>query len=74
MALRIRQEAVRHGVPIFENPSLARELYRKVAVDREVSPDLYLAVAEVIAFVMRLNATLDTGFVAQAHSLGTASP
>jgi flagellar biosynthetic protein FlhB len=56
LAQRIRLEAIRHGVPTVENPPLARELYRKVEVDRDVPPELYLAVAEVIAFVLRLDA------------------
>ena len=57
-AERIRKEAREHGVPLVENPPLARELYRKVEVLAEIPPELYLAVAEVIAFVMRLGAEL----------------
>jgi flagellar biosynthetic protein FlhB len=54
LALRIRQIAMQHGVPIVQRPPLARALYRQVAVGREVSPDFYGAVAEVLAYVYRL--------------------
>jgi flagellar biosynthetic protein FlhB len=54
VARRIREIAVEHGVPIMENPPLARTLYAKVELDSPVPPDLYTAVAQVIAFVYRL--------------------
>lgn len=56
IALRIRETAQAHGVPIVENPPLARALYRTVELDQEVPPDMYKAVAEVLAFVYRLKA------------------
>jgi flagellar biosynthetic protein FlhB len=54
MAFRVRHVAVRAGVPIVERPPLARALYHGVEVGQEVSPDLYEAVAEVLAYVYRL--------------------
>jgi flagellar biosynthetic protein FlhB len=54
VAQRIREVAREHNVPLVENPPLARSLYRAAEVDQEVPPDLYLAVAEVLAFVYRL--------------------
>jgi flagellar biosynthetic protein FlhB len=54
IARRIREIAAEHGVPIMENPPLARTLYAKVELDSPVPPDLYTAVAQVIAFVYRL--------------------
>jgi flagellar biosynthetic protein FlhB len=51
MAARIRELAVEHNVPIVPNPPLARALF-KVPEDQEVPPDLYEAVAKIIAFVM----------------------
>jgi flagellar biosynthetic protein FlhB len=54
VARRIREVAAEHGVPILENPPLARTLYAKVELDSPVPPDLYAAVAQVIAFVYRL--------------------
>jgi flagellar biosynthetic protein FlhB len=54
MAKRIRELATEHGIPIMENPPLARTLYDKVPLDSPVPPNLYAAVAQVIAFVYRL--------------------
>src|SRR5947209_353588 len=54
IAKRIRELAQEHDVPILENPPLARTLYAKVELDSPVPPDLYSAVAQVIAFVYKL--------------------
>lgn len=56
VAQRIRELAGEHGVPVVENPPLARALYRLAEIDQEVPPELYRAVAEVLAFVYRLKA------------------
>jgi flagellar biosynthetic protein FlhB len=53
VALRIREEAEKHKVTIYENPPLARILYDTVEVDETVPPEHYKAVAEVISFVFR---------------------
>ena len=54
LAFRIRELAKEHGVPILERPALARQLWREVKVGKTVPPDLYAAMAEVMAFVYRL--------------------
>ncbi|MFN2462117.1 MAG: flagellar biosynthesis protein FlhB, partial [Candidatus Velthaea sp.] len=54
IAKRIRELATEHGIPIMENPPLARTLYDKVQLDSPVPPNLYAAVAQVIAFVYKL--------------------
>jgi flagellar biosynthetic protein FlhB len=54
LALRIRQKALEHRVPVVENPPLARALYRQVEVGQEIPVELYRAVAEVLAYVFRL--------------------
>ncbi len=54
LALRIRETALEHGVPIVERPELARALYATVEVGRAIPMDLYQAVAEVLAYVYRL--------------------
>lgn len=54
VAKRIREIAAEHGVPVMENPPLARTLYAKVELDQAVPPNLYAAVAQVIAFVYKL--------------------
>ncbi|TVQ62792.1 MAG: flagellar biosynthesis protein FlhB [Phycisphaerales bacterium] len=55
LALQIRQLAAANGVPIIERPSLARALYRNVEVGREIPQEQYEAVAEVLAYVYRLD-------------------
>lgn len=55
IALRIRQIALQHGIPIVERPPLARALYRQVRVGEEIPPDFYKAVAEILAYVYRLS-------------------
>ncbi len=54
IAWRIREIAQRHGVPIVENPPLAQSLYRTVDIGEQIPPELYQAVAEVLAYVYRL--------------------
>jgi flagellar biosynthetic protein FlhB len=54
IAKRIREIATEHGVPIMENPPLARTLYAKVELDQAIPPNMYAAVAQVIAFVFKL--------------------
>ncbi len=54
LALQIRNIAASHGVPIVERPPLARALYYNVEVGREVPHEQYEAVAEVLAYVYRL--------------------
>lgn len=54
LALKIREVAKEHEVPVMENPPLARALYATVDVDKEIPEEHYKAVAEVVGFVMRL--------------------
>ncbi|MCE1249052.1 MAG: flagellar biosynthesis protein FlhB [Firmicutes bacterium] len=54
LAQQIKKLAEKHKVPIHENPPLARSLYDQVDEGQMIPPDLYMAVAEVIAFVERL--------------------
>jgi len=54
LALRIKQKAIEHRVPVVENPPLARALYQQVEVGQEIPVSLYRAVAEVLAYVYRL--------------------
>ncbi len=54
MALKIREVASEHSVPIVENPPLARALHATVQIDQQIPPEHYKAVAEVIGYVMRL--------------------
>jgi flagellar biosynthetic protein FlhB len=54
IALRIREVAKEHDIPLFENPPLAQALYATVDIDQEVPELHYKAVAEVISYVYRL--------------------
>jgi flagellar biosynthetic protein FlhB len=56
MAERIRQIATAYGVPIVHRPELARALYSTVQVGQSIPPELYVAVAEVLAMIYRLRA------------------
>jgi flagellar biosynthetic protein FlhB len=54
LALRIRQRAVEHQVPLIENPPLAQALYKSVEVGQEIPAQFYRAVAEILAYIYRL--------------------
>jgi flagellar biosynthetic protein FlhB len=58
IALKIREIAAAHNVPVVENPPLARSLYATVDIDETIKPEHYKAVAQVIGYVMRLRAKL----------------
>jgi flagellar biosynthetic protein FlhB len=53
-ALKIREVAEQHYIPVVENPPLARALYAVVEIDEEIPMEHYKAVAEVIGYVMKL--------------------
>jgi flagellar biosynthetic protein FlhB len=54
VAARIRKRAIEAGVPIVENPPLARALYTSVDVGQEIPVHLYRAVAEILAYIYKL--------------------
>lgn len=54
IALEIRKIAIAHGVPIIERPPLARALYAATESGQEIEPKYYQAVAEILAYVYRL--------------------
>src|SRR5215207_6311827 len=54
VALKIREIAKEHDIPIVENVPLARALYATVEIDDEIPVDHYHAVAEIIGYVMGL--------------------
>ncbi|GJQ28162.1 MAG: flagellar biosynthetic protein FlhB [Phycisphaerae bacterium] len=54
LAMRIRQVAAANRVPMVERPPLARALFAGCEVGQEVPPEMYQAVAEVLAYVYRL--------------------
>jgi flagellar biosynthetic protein FlhB len=54
IAMKIREEAKAHKIEIVENKPLAQMLYANVEIDQEIPPELYQAVAEVLAYVYSL--------------------
>lgn len=52
IALKIREIATSHKIPIIENPPLARSLYGSVEIEQEILPEHYQMVAEIIRTVM----------------------
>lgn len=54
LALRIREIAHQYGIAIYEDPPLARVLYKSVDIGQAIPSELYEAVAGVLAFVYRL--------------------
>ena len=58
IALRIRQLARKHQVPVIERPPLARALYWGVEVGQEIASEHYEAVAEILAYVYRIEQRL----------------
>jgi flagellar biosynthesis protein FlhB len=54
LARRIREMALLHEVPIIENEPLAQALYKSAEVGQEIPPHLYRAVAEVLAYILKL--------------------
>ncbi len=55
MALKIREVANEHGVPIFEAPPLARALYASAEIGDEIAERLYVAVAQVLTYIYQLD-------------------
>ncbi len=53
IAERIKQIARWHEIPIIENPPLAQALYKATEVGQSIPPNLYAAVAEILAFLYR---------------------
>ncbi len=54
IALKIREIAGQHSIPIVENVALARALHATVEIDAAIPAEHYKAVAEVISYVMKL--------------------
>ena len=54
IAMHIRTIAREHEVPILQAPPLARALHHTTEIDEEIPAALYLAVAQVLAYVFKL--------------------
>jgi flagellar biosynthetic protein FlhB len=54
LALKIREIAVANNVLLLESPALARSIYYSTELDQEIPGGLYLAVAQVLAYVYQI--------------------
>jgi len=61
VAAQIRALAKEHGVPILEQPPLARALYYSTKLGAEVPRELYAVVAQVLAYVYQLRTLMAAG-------------
>ena len=48
-------------MPLFSAPPLARALYRSTKIGQEISPGLYAAVAQVLAYLVQINLAIKSG-------------
>lgn len=58
IAMKIRDVAKEHKVPVLQSPMLARALYAHAEIDDEIPSALYTAVAQVLAYVYQLKAAM----------------
>ena len=54
VANKIKEKALEHDIPIMENKPLARAIYSSVDIDEEIPPELYMAIAEILAHVYKM--------------------
>ena len=54
IALKIREIAEAHAIPVVASPRLARAVYYTTEIDSQIPAGLYLAVAQVLAYVFHL--------------------
>jgi flagellar biosynthetic protein FlhB len=76
LAEEIKAEARWAGVPIIENPPLARSLYKSVEVGQPIPADLYAAVAAILAYLykQRLESEMRDKKAREAQARGQARP
>jgi flagellar biosynthetic protein FlhB len=58
MAMKIRDIAKAHTIPVLQSPVLARALYANAELDQDIPSSLYTAVAQVLAYIYRLKAAM----------------
>lgn len=61
VAERIVKIAKENHIPVIQNIPLARAIYKTIEIGQEISPDLYLAMAEVLAYVYKLRGKFPSG-------------
>jgi flagellar biosynthetic protein FlhB len=58
LAFKIRDIATQNAIPVLQSPMLARALYANAEIDQDIPTSLYTAVAQVLAYIYRLKASL----------------
>jgi len=58
MAMKIRDIAKAHAIPVLQSPMLARALFANAELDQDIPSSLYTAVAQVLAYIYRLKAAM----------------
>lgn len=58
LAMKIRDVAKHHAIPVLQSPMLARALYANSELDQDIPSTLYTAVAQVLAYVYKLRAAM----------------
>ena len=58
LAMKIRDVAKHHSIPVLQSPMLARALYANSELDQDIPSGLYTAVAQVLAYVYKLRAAM----------------
>lgn len=58
LAMKIRDVAKHHSIPVLQSPMLARALYANAELNQDIPSALYTAVAQVLAYVYKLRAAL----------------
>lgn len=58
LAMKIRDIAKNHSIPVLQSPMLARALYANAELDQDIPAALYTAVAQVLAYIYRLKAAM----------------
>jgi flagellar biosynthetic protein FlhB len=58
LAMKIRDVAKQHAIPVLQSPMLARALYANSEIDQDIPAALFTAVAQVLAYVYRLRAAM----------------
>src|SRR5262249_25557660 len=74
IALQIRRIAEANNVPVFEHPQFARALYHTSEVGKDISPKLYVAVAQVLTYVYQLTGRKMPGGAKRAAGRPGAKP
>jgi len=58
LAMKIRDIAKHHAIPVLQSPMLARALYANAELDQDIPASLFTAVAQVLAYIYRLKAAM----------------